>query len=103
VYSESHFLSFILKKASSEDDVVLCLSESLEDKALKSLMRLGLSTRFPEVYEAWESQGVKIEEHFQRALAERQDEIHATLEKNSGEIEASVREVVLGEILKAFP
>ena len=82
---------------------MLCLSESLNDKALKTLMRLGLSTRFPEVYEAWESQGIKIEEHFQRALADRQDEIYATLEKHSGEIQASVREVVLGEILNAFP
>ena len=82
---------------------MLCLSESLNDKALKTLMRLGLSTRFPEVYEAWESQGIKIEEHFQRALADRQDEIYVTLEKHSGEIQASVREVVLGEILNAFP
>jgi hypothetical protein len=104
VRSESYSLSVSLKKSlCSEDDVVLRLSESLDDKALKTLMRLGLSTRFPGVYEAWESQGVEIQEHFRRALTERKDEIHASLEKNSGEIQAAVREVVIGEILKAFP
>ncbi len=87
----------------SEDDVVLCLSETLEDKALKTLMRLGLSTRFPEEYEAWEKRRIEIEKHFQKTLTQRQAEIHVTLEQNSGDIQAKVREAVIDEILKAFP
>ena len=88
---------------SSEDDVVLCLSETLDDKALKTLMGLGLSTRFPEAYEAWEKRGIESEKHFQKTLAERQAEVHATLERNSEDIQGAVREAVIDEILKAFP
>ncbi|KAI9443992.1 hypothetical protein H4582DRAFT_2095349 [Lactarius indigo] len=86
-----------------EDDAVLCLSETLEDKAVKTLMRLGLSTRFPEEYEAWERRRVEIEKRFQKILSRRQAEVHANLEQNSGDIRAKVRESVIGEILRAFP
>ena len=87
----------------SEDDVVLCLSETLDDKAVKTLMRLGLSTRFPEEYEAWERRRTKIEKRFQKILAERREETHATLEQDSRDIEAKARDGVTVEILKAFP
>jgi hypothetical protein len=66
-------------------------------------MRLGLSTRFPEEYEAWEKRRTKIEKRFQKTLAERQEESHATLEQDSEDIQAKAREAVIGEILKAFP
>jgi hypothetical protein len=89
---------------SSEDDVVLCLSEILDDKALKTLMStMGLSTRFPKEYEAWEDRRTEIAKRFQNILAQRQAEISVTLEKNLGDIQAEVREAVIGEILKAFP
>ena len=82
---------------------MLCLSETLDDKAVKTLMRLGLSARFPEEYEAWEKRKTKIEKRFQKTLAERQEETHATLEQDSGDIEAKARDAVIVEILKAFP
>jgi hypothetical protein len=82
---------------------VLCLSETLDDKAVKTLMRLGLSTRFPEEYEAWEKRRTKIEKRFQKTLADRQEESHATLEQDSGDIQAKAHEAVIGEIVKAFP
>jgi hypothetical protein len=66
-------------------------------------MLLGLGTRFPEESKAWEERVNETEKRFQTALTERQAEIHATLEKNSGSIQATVREAVFGEILKAFP
>ena len=88
----------------SEDDVVLCLSENVEDKALKTLMRtMSLGTRFPKEYEAWENRRFEIEKHFQKTLAQRQAEFHVTLEQTSGDIQAKVREAVIGEIVKAFP
>jgi hypothetical protein len=82
---------------------VLCLSETLDDNSVKTLMRLGLSTRFPEEYEAWAKRRIKIEKRFQKILAERQADIHASLEQNSGDIQAKVREAVIVEILKVFP
>ena len=88
---------------SREGDVVVSLSEALDDKAVKTLMRLGLSTRFPEDYEAWEKRRIEIEKRFQKSLAKRQGETHATLEKDSGDIQAKIREAMIDEILKAFP
>jgi hypothetical protein len=105
VSSTNYFLNFALRELySSEDDVVLCLSETLDDKALKTLMRtMGLSTRFPKEYEAWEERRTEIAKRFQNTLAQRQAEISVTLEQNSEDIQAKVRQAVIGEILKAFP
>jgi hypothetical protein len=105
VSSGCHSLSFSLRELfCSEDDVVLCLSENLEDKALKTLMRtMNLGTRFPKEYESWENRRTEIEKRFQKTLTERQAEMHQTLEQASGDIQAIVREAVIGEVLKAFP
>ncbi|KAI9450278.1 hypothetical protein BJY52DRAFT_1215556, partial [Lactarius psammicola] len=86
-----------------EDDVVLCLSETLEDKALKTLIGLGLSTRFTKEYEAWERRKIEIEKRFQRIVTQRRADVQETLEKISGDIQGRVREAVISEILKAFP
>ncbi|KAH8986023.1 hypothetical protein EDB92DRAFT_1949474 [Lactarius akahatsu] len=53
ILSPNYFMGKQRRSASQillpfEDDVVLCISENLQDKALKTLMRLGLSTWFPE-------------------------------------------------------
>ena len=98
-------MSFALRESYiSEDDVVLCLSSNLEDTALKTLMRtMNLGTRFPKEYESWENRRTEIEKHFQKILTERQADIHQTLEQASGDIQATIREAVIGEILKAFP
>lgn len=97
--------SFTLRKFhSSEDDFVFCFSETLDDQALKTLTRtIGLDVRFSKEYEAWEKRRTEIEKRFQQTLADRQAEIHATLEENSVNIQAMVREAVISEILKAFP
>ncbi|KAI9462918.1 hypothetical protein BJY52DRAFT_1221931 [Lactarius psammicola] len=86
----------------SEDDVVLCLSETLDDKALEILMGLGLSTRFTKEYEAWERRKIEIEKRFQSTITQRQADVHVTLQQNFGDIQAKVREAVIDEILKAF-
>jgi hypothetical protein len=105
VSSSCWFLNFALSKLlCSEGDAVLCLSESLDDKALKTLMRtMYLGTRFPEEYDAWEKRRTEIEQRFPQTLAHRQAEIRDTLQKNSEDIQAKVREAVISEILKAFP
>ncbi|KAH9039451.1 hypothetical protein EDB83DRAFT_2411806, partial [Lactarius deliciosus] len=86
-----------------EEDVVLCLSETLDENALKTLMPMGLSTRFPEACEAWEERRIEISKRFQNTLTQRQAETYVTLEKDSGDMQTQVREAVIGEILRAFP
>ncbi|KAI9455158.1 hypothetical protein BJY52DRAFT_1213406 [Lactarius psammicola] len=87
----------------SEDDVVLCLSKALDDKALRALMCMGLNTRFPKEYEAWEDRRIDIEKRFLNSLTQQQVEVHITLERKFGDIQAKVREAVIGENLRAFP
>lgn len=89
---------------SREEDAVLYLSKTLDDKALKTLMDLGIGTRFAKVYEAWEKRRVEIlAKRFQRSLTLRQAEILVSLDEDPGLIQATVREAVMVEILEAFP
>lgn len=87
----------------SEVDHVWCLSESLDDGSLDDLMCLSLKARFLKQYDAWKAGRSKIKQHFQSALAERQAELHATLEQDSEGIKVELRKAVVDEVLKAFP
>ncbi|KAN0134237.1 hypothetical protein V8E53_008009, partial [Lactarius tabidus] len=80
-----------------EDEVVLCLSETLDDEALEALMRIGLSTRFPKESESWEKRKIEIEIRFQKTHTKCNEEIPAVA------IQDMVRDAVIREILKAFP
>ena len=83
---------------------MLCLSETLDEKGLKFFMRtLGLGTRFPEEYDAWEKRRVEIGKRFQKILTQRRAEIHETLTKEFGALQSTVRKAVKDEILKVFP
>ena len=80
------------------------LSETLDEKALKTLMRtMGLCAWFPEEYSAWEERRIEIGERFRTIITQRQEEIHEILTKAFGALWLTVREAVKDEILKAFP
>ena len=81
---------------------MLCLSETLDEKALKTLMRtMKLGTQFPKEYEAWEKRRIEIEKRFQKIIIQRQAEIN--VRKEFGALESALREAVINEILRAFP
>jgi hypothetical protein len=81
---------------------VLRLSESLDEKALKTLVRTTtISTQFPKECEAWENRRIEIEKRFQKIIEQRQAEVH--VETEHGILESTVQEAVINEILKAFP
>jgi hypothetical protein len=87
----------------SGDDVVLCLSEKIDDKSLKTLMNLGLIDRFPKEFATWERHRGEITQRFQGIRTERQNEMHIMLERNLEDINVELREAVIIEVLKAFP
>ena len=98
--------SFLRKLHHSKDldDVVLCLSEALDEKALKTLMgTMGLGNRFPKEYDAWEKRRIEIGKRFQKLITQRQAEIRKTLTEESGPLQSAVREAMVDDILKAFP
>ena len=87
----------------SGDDVVLYLSESIGDKSLEELMKLGPSDRFPNEFITWKRRRDDMTQNFQRIRTERQKEMHATLERNFEDVKAKLHEGVILEVLKAFP
>jgi len=87
----------------SGDDVVLCLSEKIDDKSLETLMKLGLIDRFPEEFATWEKRREGVIQRFQDIRTERQNEMHTMLERNVEDLKVTLREAVIIEVLKAFP
>jgi len=87
----------------SGDDVVICLSEKIDDKSLEALIELGLRTRFPKECTAWERRRKEVIQGFRGAIAERQDEMHTKLEQSFADIRLKLQEAVVAEVLKAFP
>jgi hypothetical protein len=87
----------------SGNDVVLCLSEKIDDKSLETLMNLALIDRFPKDFAMWETCRGEIIQRFQGIRTERQNEMHIMLERNLEDINVELREAVIIEVLKAFP
>ena len=82
---------------------MLCLSETIDDKSLEILMKLGLHDRFPNECAAWERRREEIKQRFLGSRTELRKEIHAKLERNFEDIKVRLREAVIIEMLKAFP
>jgi hypothetical protein len=87
----------------SGDDVVLRLSEKIDDTSLETLMKLGLNNRFPKEFATWERRREEVTKRFRDIHTERQNEMHTTLEGNLEDIKVNLREAVIIEVLKAFP
>jgi hypothetical protein len=85
------------------DDVALCLSKKIEDKSLATLMKLGLSDRFPNEFSTWERGRDEIMQRFQETLIKRQKEMHTVFEQDFADIKVRIREAVIIEVLKTFP
>jgi hypothetical protein len=92
-----------MKSRFSGDDVVLCLSEKIDDKSLEVLMKLGLNDRFPKEFATWERLREQTIQRFQGIRTERQNEMHIKLERDLEDINAELWEAVVIEVLKAFP
>jgi hypothetical protein len=87
----------------SEHDVVLYLSDKIDDASLESLMKIGLRDRFPKEFVTWERSRREVIQRFQGIRTERQNEMHIKLERNLENLNVKIREAVITEVLKAFP
>lgn len=64
---------------------------------------LGLQTRFPEAHNSREKSKTEINHRFQQVLSKRRTEVYQKIERESEEVCASVKEVVVGQLLNLFP
>jgi len=87
----------------SGDDVVICLSDKIEDTSLEALIKLGLRTRFPDECTAWERRRKEVKQGFVGTVTERQDEVHFKLEQSFKDIRVKLQGAVVADVLKAFP
>ena len=87
----------------SGDDVVICLSDKIEDTSLEALIKLGLRTRFPDEWTAWEKRKKEVRKGFLGTVTERQNEMHVKLEQSFEDIKVKLQRAVVAEILKEFP
>jgi len=82
----------------SEQDVVICLSEEIEDKPLETLIELSLRARFPNACTAWERRRKEVMQSFQGTITERQAEMHVRLEQNFEDLRIKLQEAVVAEV-----
>jgi hypothetical protein len=87
----------------SEEDVVLCLSEKIEDRSFEALIKLALDTRFPKECAAWKERRREITQDFLGTLTERQTAMYAIIERDFEDIRVKIQEAVILEVLKAIP
>ena len=82
---------------------MLCLSEKIDNKSLETLMKLGLSDRFPNEFATWERRREEMAQLSRETFVERQKEMLTKLEQDFEDIKIRLREAVIIEVLKAFP
>ena len=82
---------------------MLCLSEEVDDESLETLMKLGLSDRFPNEFARWERRREEIAQHFRETCSKQQKEMLTKLVQIFENIKVRLRQAVVVEVLKAFP
>ena len=82
---------------------MLYLSEEVDDESLETLMKLGLSDRFPNEFASWERRRERIARRFREIRTERQKKMFTVVEQNLEDITVRLRKAVIFEVLKAFP
>ena len=87
----------------SGDDVVICLSDKIEDKSLEALMNIVLRKRLPDECTAWERRRKEVIQGFRGTITERQAEMRVKLEQNFEDIRVKLQEAVIADVLKTFP
>ena len=87
----------------SGDDVVICLSDKIEDKPLEALIESGLKTQFPNQCMAWKRRREEVMQNFQGTITKRKAEMHVKLEQSFKDIRGKLQLAVVVEVLKAFP
>ena len=88
----------------SGNSAALGLPENLDKMSAEALITaLGLRTRFPKEYDAWESNKRDIERRFQEFLSQQRTEIPTKVEEEFEQVRAEVEGFVVSELLKLFP
>ncbi|KAI0302836.1 hypothetical protein B0F90DRAFT_1667445 [Multifurca ochricompacta] len=90
-------------RCGANGDDVLCLSNTIDDMSLKTLMDLGFSTRFSKEYADWEQNMGAITQSFLNSIVKEQAEMHTKIDQGFESTRVKLKDAVTNKVLPFFP
>ncbi len=84
-------------------DNSIVLSEELEEKAVQTLIHVGLEDLFPELCDKWRITKQDIHARYRQEFMKRKDTACQDIAKGEDSLQSVLREVVLEDVMKLFP
>jgi hypothetical protein len=84
-------------------DNSIVLSEELEEKAVQTLIHVGLEDIFPELCDKWRITKQDIHARYRQEFMKRRDTICQDIAKGEDSLLSVLRGVVVEDVLKLFP
>jgi hypothetical protein len=84
-------------------DNALVLSESLDEKAVQTLVDIAIADLFPENCDKWRTTNQGIHARYMQELAKRKDTVHEEIARGEDSLRGVLRDVVVEDVMKIFP
>ena len=84
-------------------DNSIVLSEELEEKAVQTLVHVGLEDVFPELCDKWRTTKQDIRARYRQEFMKRRDTVCQDITKGEDSLRSVLREVVVEDVIKLFP
>lgn len=84
-------------------DNSIVLSEELEEKAVQTLIHVGLEDTFPDLCDKWRTTKQDINARYRQEFMRRRDKVCQDIVKGEDSLQSVLREVVVEDVMKLFP
>lgn len=84
-------------------DNSIVLSGELEEKAVQTLIHVGLEDLFPELCDKWRIAKQDIHARYRQEFTTRRDTVCQDIAKGEDSLRSALREVVVEDVMKLFP
>ncbi|KAI6157189.1 hypothetical protein BKA82DRAFT_4325642 [Pisolithus tinctorius] len=101
LFEARHFTTLQLEGYLMSDR--LCLSESLDDRALNILVRNGLKMRFPEECANWTLESNAVGAQYKKIKTDELAKMKATLDKEEVKLTSAIHDAVTDKVLSLYP
>ena len=81
----------------------LVLSESLDEKAVQTLVDIAIADLFPENCDKWRATNQGIHARYIEELAKRKDTVREEIARGEDALRHALHDVVVNDVLKLFP
>jgi len=84
-------------------DNSIVLSEELEEKAVHTLIHVGLDDIFPELCDKWRTTRQDVHARYKQEFMKRKDTVCQDIARGEDSLRSVLREVVVEDVIKLFP